>query len=84
MSRESQSSGRGLMGHGIALTLARAGHAVTITDPDAEALASGAERVAESLKRYGRRARRKSPTALRQIDACRDRRPQCQERRFCL
>ena len=32
--------GGGLMGHGIALTFAKAGHAVTVTDPVPDALAS--------------------------------------------
>ncbi|NNE87049.1 MAG: 3-hydroxyacyl-CoA dehydrogenase family protein [Silicimonas sp.] len=42
--------GGGLMGHGIALTMARAGHDVAVTDPSAEALASVPARIAESLK----------------------------------
>ncbi|MBA4207178.1 MAG: 3-hydroxyacyl-CoA dehydrogenase [Polymorphum sp.] len=41
--------GAGLMGHGIALTLARAGHRVALTDPSAEALASAHQRIAASL-----------------------------------
>ncbi|MEM9475188.1 MAG: 3-hydroxyacyl-CoA dehydrogenase family protein [Pseudomonadota bacterium] len=45
--------GGGLMGHGIALTFARAGHAVAVTDPVAEALASVPVRVAESLGLLG-------------------------------
>ncbi len=45
--------GGGLMGHGIALTFARAGHMVNVTDPSAEALASVPQRVAESLKLLG-------------------------------
>jgi 3-hydroxybutyryl-CoA dehydrogenase len=45
--------GAGLMGHGIALTLARAGQHVAITDPVAEARASVAERIADSLKLLG-------------------------------
>lgn len=42
--------GAGLMGHGIALTLARAGHQVTIYDPSEEMLQSVPERVSESLR----------------------------------
>ena len=45
--------GAGLMGHGIALTFARAGYHVRITDPTAEALASVEDRVADSLRLMG-------------------------------
>lgn len=45
--------GAGLMGHGIALTLARAGHVVRLTDPQAEARASVSRRIAESLRLMG-------------------------------
>ena len=45
--------GAGLMGHGIALTLARAGHTVRVTDPVADARASVAERVAASMTAMG-------------------------------
>ena len=45
--------GAGLMGHGIALTLARAGHRVVVTDPVAEARAALPGRVAESLRLMG-------------------------------
>ena len=45
--------GAGLMGHGIALTLARAGQNVAITDPLAEARASLPGRIAESLRLMG-------------------------------
>ncbi|WP_299723710.1 3-hydroxyacyl-CoA dehydrogenase family protein [uncultured Tateyamaria sp.] len=45
--------GAGLMGHGIALTFARAGHAVAITDPVAEMLHSAPARIAESLTLLG-------------------------------
>lgn len=45
--------GAGLMGHGMALTFARAGYLVHITDPTAEALASVKDRVAESLTLMG-------------------------------
>ena len=41
--------GAGLMGHGIALTLARAGHGVTVSDPAPEARAALKDRVRESL-----------------------------------
>lgn len=45
--------GAGLMGHGIALTLARAGQYVAITDPFEDARASVAVRIGESLKILG-------------------------------
>lgn len=45
--------GAGLMGHGIALTLARAGHRVAITDPVAEARGSVLARIGESLRLTG-------------------------------
>jgi 3-hydroxybutyryl-CoA dehydrogenase len=45
--------GAGLMGHGIALTLARAGHAVRVTDPVAEARAALMARVTDSLRLMG-------------------------------
>lgn len=45
--------GAGLMGHGIALTLARAGHEVTVTDPVAEARAALPGRVSDSLRLMG-------------------------------
>ncbi len=45
--------GAGLMGHGIALTLARAGQPVAITDPLAEARASVAGRIVDSLRLLG-------------------------------
>lgn len=41
--------GAGLMGHGIALTMARAGHMVTIHDPVEAARAAVKARIAESL-----------------------------------
>ena len=41
------------MGHGIALTFARAGHEVCLTDPDAEMLASTHARIAESMRLLG-------------------------------
>ncbi|MFD1796952.1 3-hydroxyacyl-CoA dehydrogenase family protein [Paracoccus aurantiacus] len=45
--------GAGLMGHGIALTLARAGQSVAVTDPMPEARAALPQRVAESLTLMG-------------------------------
>lgn len=45
--------GAGLMGHGIALTMARAGHEVIVTDPVAAARAALHERVRESLSLMG-------------------------------
>jgi 3-hydroxybutyryl-CoA dehydrogenase len=45
--------GGGLMGHGIALVFARAGHAVTVQEPVAEARASLRRRIAESLEQIG-------------------------------
>ncbi|KEJ88929.1 3-hydroxyacyl-CoA dehydrogenase [Sulfitobacter donghicola DSW-25 = KCTC 12864 = JCM 14565] len=45
--------GAGLMGHGIALTLAKAGQYVTITDPTKEARASVSERMRHSMKAMG-------------------------------
>ncbi len=41
--------GAGLMGHGIALTMAKAGHTVTITDPTADARATVKQRISDSL-----------------------------------
>lgn len=45
--------GAGLMGHGIALALARAGFDVAITDPVPEARTSVAARIADSLRLTG-------------------------------
>ncbi|WP_299284320.1 3-hydroxyacyl-CoA dehydrogenase family protein [uncultured Tateyamaria sp.] len=45
--------GAGLMGHGIALTFARAGHDVRVTDPMTDTLRSVLERVASSLALLG-------------------------------
>jgi 3-hydroxybutyryl-CoA dehydrogenase len=45
--------GAGLMGHGIALTLARAGHYVAIHDPVPEARAAVSGRIADSLAVLG-------------------------------
>ncbi|MGI9434379.1 MAG: 3-hydroxyacyl-CoA dehydrogenase family protein [Geminicoccaceae bacterium] len=45
--------GAGLMGHGIALSLARAGHRVTITDPLEGTLSSAPDRIRGSLQALG-------------------------------
>ena len=45
--------GAGLMGHGIALTFARAGHAVTIADPMTDMLDTAHARISESLALLG-------------------------------
>lgn len=45
--------GAGLMGHGIALTLARSGQYVTITDPHEETLKSAPKRISDSLRVLG-------------------------------
>ncbi|MFK7752114.1 MAG: 3-hydroxyacyl-CoA dehydrogenase family protein [Sedimentitalea sp.] len=45
--------GAGLMGHGIALTFARAGHQVCLTDPVADMLATAPARISESLALLG-------------------------------
>jgi 3-hydroxybutyryl-CoA dehydrogenase len=45
--------GAGLMGHGIALTMARAGHSVKITDPDSQARETVLDRIADSLGLLG-------------------------------
>ncbi|WP_299734559.1 3-hydroxyacyl-CoA dehydrogenase family protein [uncultured Roseobacter sp.] len=45
--------GAGLMGHGIALTFARAGHHVTVTDPVSDMLATCPARIADSLTLLG-------------------------------
>lgn len=45
--------GAGLMGHGIALTLARAGQYVAMTDPVADVRASAPQRIADSLRLMG-------------------------------
>lgn len=48
--------GGGLMGHGIALTFARAGHSVAVTDPSPDMLASVPLRIAESMTLLGAEA----------------------------
>ena len=45
--------GAGLMGHGIALTFARAGHRVSVTDSDEDMLGTCPARIAESLMLLG-------------------------------
>ncbi|MEM7461701.1 MAG: 3-hydroxyacyl-CoA dehydrogenase NAD-binding domain-containing protein [Pseudomonadota bacterium] len=45
--------GAGLMGHGIALTLARAGNKVAITDPDQGARESVLARISDSMQKMG-------------------------------
>ena len=45
--------GAGLMGHGIALTFARANQTVTLYDPSSEMLETAPARIAESLKLLG-------------------------------
>ncbi len=45
--------GAGLMGHGIALTMAQAGHTVTVQDPDSSSLKSLESRVRDSLNVLG-------------------------------
>ncbi len=45
--------GAGLMGHGIALCFARAGHAVTVWDPLAASLAALPDRITQSLRLLG-------------------------------
>ncbi|MEO1197561.1 MAG: 3-hydroxyacyl-CoA dehydrogenase NAD-binding domain-containing protein, partial [Pseudomonadota bacterium] len=45
--------GAGLMGHGIALTCARAGHAVAVQDPSSQMRDSLASRIAASAALLG-------------------------------
>lgn len=45
--------GAGLMGHGIALSFARAGHAVHLSDPSSAALESAPKRIRESMRLLG-------------------------------
>lgn len=61
--------GAGLMGHGIALTLARAGQYVAITDPVPDALASVTDRITDSLKLLGEPASG-IPKILKKIELC--------------
>jgi 3-hydroxybutyryl-CoA dehydrogenase len=59
--------GAGLMGHGIALTLARAGQYVTITDPTEAARDSVAHRISNSLEALGE-APENIPRILKKIE----------------
>ena len=61
--------GAGLMGHGIALTFARADHDVTVTDPDPEMLQSLPARVSESMNLLGASAS-DIERALKRIALC--------------
>lgn len=61
--------GAGLMGHGIALTLARAGQYVRITDPHEPTLASAPERISTSLRDMGVKDKEITKT-LKKIELC--------------
>lgn len=61
--------GAGLMGHGIALTFARSGHAVMLTDPDDATLASAPNRIGESLQVLGA-SQAETDAALANITLC--------------
>ena len=61
--------GAGLMGHGIALTLARAGQYVCITDPMEDARATVAARMSDSLKTLGE-TETQIPRILKRIEIC--------------
>lgn len=61
--------GAGLMGHGIALTMARVGQYVTITDPLPEARASVAQRIADSLAHLGEEEK-SIARILKKIEIC--------------
>ncbi len=61
--------GAGLMGHGIALTLARAGQYVRISDPTEEARATVAGRISDSLRALGERDERITKI-LKKIEIC--------------
>lgn len=63
--------GAGLMGHGIALTFARNGLSVSVTDPDSSVLDSTPERVAESMHLLGA-GRTEIDAALINVRLCRD------------
>ncbi|MDF0603655.1 3-hydroxyacyl-CoA dehydrogenase NAD-binding domain-containing protein [Psychromarinibacter sp. C21-152] len=67
--RQTAVIGAGLMGHGIALTLARAGQYVCLTDPVPEALASAPDRIGESMKVLGCDAK-EIAKALKKIELC--------------
>lgn len=59
--------GAGLMGHGIALTFARAGHSVAVTDPDEEMLASTPARITDSMAALGH-DRAETEAALKNVE----------------
>ncbi|MFT6272702.1 MAG: 3-hydroxybutyryl-CoA dehydrogenase [Dinoroseobacter sp.] len=61
--------GAGLMGHGIALTLARAGQYVAITDPMEDARRSVASRIQHSMKAMGV-SDADAAKALKMIEVC--------------
>lgn len=61
--------GGGLMGHGIALTFARAGQYVAVTDPVPEMLASVPKRVSDSLALLGA-TEVEIAKALKRIELC--------------
>lgn len=61
--------GAGLMGHGIALTFARAGHLVSLHDPVPAMLDTALDRIAESLRLLGASEAEVS-AALDKIDLC--------------
>ncbi|MDC0738053.1 3-hydroxyacyl-CoA dehydrogenase NAD-binding domain-containing protein [Cognatishimia sp. SS12] len=61
--------GAGLMGHGIALTFARAGQYVRITDPVEDTLLSAPKRISESLRLLGARDTEIAAT-LKKIELC--------------
>lgn len=63
--------GAGLMGHGIALTLARAGHSVSVTDPVAAARDALHARVADSLRLMGEQEA-SIPSVTDRIAVCED------------
>ena len=66
--------GAGLMGHGIALTLARAGQYVRITDPTEEARSTLSKRIADSLRTLGESEDRVA-RILKKIEILGDMRP---------
>lgn len=61
--------GAGLMGHGIALVLARAGHRVALADPSEQALRSAPDRIAASL-RLLQAEEDEIATVLGRVDLC--------------
>ncbi|MBT0959119.1 NAD(P)-binding domain-containing protein [Alphaproteobacteria bacterium KMM 3653] len=61
--------GAGLMGHGIALTFARAGQYVTLSDPHEETLKSAPARISASLKGLGAKEV-EIAKALKKIELC--------------